>query len=108
MKRVWIGSSLPDTAHVKNVLEHSDVACIIKNSYLGGALGDLPVFDCAPEIWVLDDAHASRAEALIRDSVRSAARGAPWRCTACGEDNESQFAACWHCGRPDGHSAEPS
>ena len=58
MKRVWSGSSLPDTAHFKNLLEHSGIACVIKNRELGGGLGDLPVFDCAPEIWVLDDEHA--------------------------------------------------
>ena len=104
MKRVWIGSSLPDTAHFKNLLEHSDIACVIKNRDLGGAMGDLPIFDCGPELWVLDDAHAGRAEQLIRDSVRPAARGAPWRCPTCGEDNELQFAACWSCGRP----AEPA
>lgn len=108
MKRVWIGSSLPDTAHFKNVLEHSDIACVIKNRDLGGAIGDLPIFDCGPELWVLDDAHAGRAERLIRDSVRPAARGVPWNCSTCGEANEPQFAACWSCGRADGRPAEPA
>ena len=28
MKRVWSGSSLPDTAHFKNLLEHAGVACV--------------------------------------------------------------------------------
>ena len=80
MKRVWSGSSLPDTTHFKNLLEHAGVACVIKNHELSGGLGDLPVLDCAPEIWVLDDAEAERAEALIRDSVRPIAGAAPWRC----------------------------
>lgn len=98
MKRIWSGSSLPDTAHFKNLLDHAGVACLIKNRELGGAIGDLPVFDAAPEIWVLDDAEAERAVALIHDSVRPAAGAAPWRCHRCGEDNEPQFAACWSCG----------
>jgi hypothetical protein len=106
MKRVWIGSSLPDTAHFKNVLENAGVACIIRNRDLGGGLGDLPVFDCAPELWVLDDEHVSRAEALIRDSVRPASRGAPWRCPACGESNEPQYGACWSCGNVDDHAGD--
>ena len=71
MKRVWSGSSLPDTTHFKNLLEQAGVACIIKNRELGGGIGDLPVFDCSPEIWVLD-ADAKHAETLIRDSVRPA------------------------------------
>jgi Putative prokaryotic signal transducing protein len=106
MKRVLSGNSLPDTAHFKNLLEQSGIACVIKNRELGGGLGDLPVFDCAPEIWVADE-YASRAELLIRDSVRPA-RGAPWRCTACGEDSEPQFAACWSCGSADGRGGEPA
>jgi hypothetical protein len=111
MKRVLSGNSLPDTTHFKNLLEQSGIACVVKNRELGGGIGDLPVFDCAPELWVLDE-HVTEAEALIRDALRPAARGAPWRCPACGEDNEPQFAACWSCGRTveetgDGRPAEP-
>jgi hypothetical protein len=105
MKRIWSGSSLPDTAHFKNLLDHAGVACLIKNRELGGGIGDLPVFDCAPEIWVLDDDEAERGAALIRDSVRPAAGATPWRCPRCGEDNEAQFAACWSCG--DSHREGP-
>lgn len=106
MKRVLSGNSLPDTMHFKNLLEHSGIACIVKNRELGGGLGDLPVLDCAPELWVLDDKLAKTAENLIRDSLRLTARGAPWRCSSCGESNEPQFAACWSCGRADQHSAD--
>lgn len=106
MKRVWIGNSLPDTAHFKNILEEAGIACHIKNRELGGALGDLPVFDIAPELWVLDERLAERAEALLRASVQPTGRGSPWRCTNCGEDNEPQFAACWSCGRADGGRPE--
>jgi hypothetical protein len=108
MKRVWSGGSLPDTTHFKNLLEQSGIACVIKNRELGGGLGDLPVFDCAPELWVLDDGHVARAETLIRDSVQPAARGAAWRCSTCGEDNEPQFAACFRCSHGDGEQGAAS
>jgi len=107
MKRVWSGSSLPDTAHFKNVLEQHGIECVIKNRELGGGIGDLPVFDAAPELWVLDTEQAARAAALLRESVRPAAGGAPWRCAACGEENEPQFAACWSCARRDARPPEP-
>jgi len=100
MKRVLSGNSLPDTTHFKNLLEQSGIACVVKNRELGGGIGDLPVFDCAPELWVAEE-HARDAEALIRDALRPAARGAPWRCPACGEDNEPQYGACWSCGHVD-------
>jgi hypothetical protein len=107
MKRVLSGNSLPDTTHFKNLLEQSGIDCIVKNRELGGGIGDLPVFDCAPELWVADE-HAPHAEALIRDALRPVVNGAPWRCSACGEANEPQFAACWSCGHADGRTGEPA
>jgi predicted RNA-binding Zn-ribbon protein involved in translation (DUF1610 family) len=107
MKRVWSGSSLLDTTHFMNLLEHAGVACVIKNRELGGGIGDLPVFDCSPEIWVQDD-DAERAAAVIRDSLRPAANAASWRCPRCGEDNEPQFAVCWSCSRGDSRQGEPT
>jgi hypothetical protein len=96
LKRVLSGYSLPDTTHFKNLLELAGVDCIIKNRDLGGGIGDLPVFDCTPEIWV-DGRHAERAEAVIRDSVRPVVFAALWECPRCGEDNEPQFEACFRC-----------
>lgn len=108
MKRVWSGASLPDTAHLKNVLEHAGIACLIKNGELGGGIGDLPVFDAAPELWVLEDGDEARAAQILRDSARPAARGVSWRCSTCGADNEAQFGACWQCATPDRRSAQPT
>jgi len=103
MKRVHTGVTLTDTTHLKNLLELSGIDSIIKNTYLGSGAGDLPVFDVSPELWVLDDADAGRAEAVIRDALRpqTGVAGEPWRCRQCGESNESQFAACWRCGAND-------
>ena len=107
MKRVWSGGSLPDAAHFKNLLEQAGIACLLKNVELGGGIGDLPVFDAAPQICVLNDADAARAAKLLHDDARPTPRGALWQCPRCGEDNEAQFAVCFNCGSPDGRPAEP-
>jgi hypothetical protein len=106
MKRVFSGINLADTTHLKNVLEQSGIGSFIKNAYLGSAVGELPVFDVSPEIWVFVDADAARAEAVIRDALRPqiAAGAEPWRCTQCEEINEHQFAARWRCGSTDARS----
>ncbi len=106
MKRVFSGINLADTTHLKNVLEQSGIGSFIKNTYLGSAVGELPVFDVSPELWVFVDADAPRAEAAIRDALRpQAAAGAQaWRCAQCDETNEQQFAACWRCGSTDARS----
>jgi hypothetical protein len=106
MKRVFSGINLADTTHLKNLLEQSGIGSFIKNTYLGSAVGELPVFDVSPELWVFADADAPRAEAVIRDALRpQAAAGAQaWRCAECDETNEQQFAACWRCGSTDARS----
>jgi hypothetical protein len=103
MKRVWSGATLVDTAHLKNLLEQAGIASFIKNTYLGSAIGELPVYDSGPELWVLDEADAARAEKLLRDALRpaAAARIDTWQCGNCGESVEGQFAACWRCGASD-------
>jgi hypothetical protein len=103
MKRVWSGASLPDTAHLENLLELAGIDCFIKHRELVSALGDLPFVDCSPELWVLRDDQAGRAAVVIREALRPerGPRAAPWHCRHCGEDNEAQFAACWSCGCSD-------
>ena len=60
MKRVFTGINLADTTHLKNLLEQAGIGSFIKNAYLGSAVGELPVFDVSPEIWVF-----CRASALV-------------------------------------------
>ena len=99
MKRVWSGTTLHDTAHLQNLLEQAGIGCFIKHRHLGSAMGELPFLDCSPELWVLKDEQAVGATAVIREALRpDSAPAARWRCAACGEDNEAQFAVCWRCG----------
>ena len=103
MKRVYSGSMLADVAHIQNLLEQAGIRSFLKNVNLGGGLGDLPFLDCQPELWVLVDSEAARAEIVIRDALApppaaSPGSSGPWRCAQCREQNEPQFAACWSCG----------
>ena len=99
MRRIATAESLADIGHLKNVLEQNGIRCTIKNEQLSGALGEVPVYECLPELWVIRDVDAQRAEALIAELRTESVDGPNWRCTHCHEDNEFQFAACWNCGR---------
>ena len=55
MKRLTAHESLAHIGHLKNLLEQSGIACIIKNDQLSGGLGEIPFLDCLPELWVLQD-----------------------------------------------------
>ena len=101
MKRVASAESLALIGHYRNALEQDGIACIVKNELLAGALGDVPFLECLPELWVLRDADALRAERLLAELRAPAVAGPPWRCAKCNEDNDAAFAACWSCGAVD-------
>lgn len=99
MKKVYASPDLLSAGHVRNLLEQNGIASQLRNYYLGGGIGDLPVNECWPEIWV-DDSDVVRAEQVVRELREALAEppGPPWICPVCGERNEGQFGECWHCG----------
>jgi hypothetical protein len=97
MKRLLRGDSLVEVGHLRNVLEQAGIATFVKHEHLAGALGEIPFLECAPELWVLDDAELAAAQALLDEERRTPPSTRAWRCELCGEINEGQFAACWQC-----------
>lgn len=103
MKRVYRAASLLQVAHARNVLITAGIHCELRNQYLAGALGDLPMMETWPEL-VVDDGDERFALSVLARAA-SATAGAPWVCAGCGENLEPQFTQCWRCGaefhRPD-------
>ena len=97
MKKVYSSVNWVMNGYIHSLLEKQGISCIVRNQYLSGALGELPVTECWPEIWVNDDADAELAIEII-DSLTSEpanTRGS-WHCN-CGEWIEGQFLCCWNC-----------
>ena len=67
MKRLTAHESLAYIGHLKNVLEQSGVACIIRNAQLSGGLGEIPFLECLPELWVVEDSELARAKVLLEE-----------------------------------------
>jgi Putative prokaryotic signal transducing protein len=101
VRRVASNESLAFLGHLRNLLEQSGIQCLIKNEQLSGGLGEIPFLECLPELWILRDDQLPAAESLLTEIQHAVAPSPAWHCPACGELNEGQFAACWHCGRPD-------
>ena len=102
MQRVATAESLAEIGHYRNVLEHHGIRCYVRNEQLSGALGEVPFLECLPELWVLTDRDAPRAERLLRELREGVTeRTGTWPCPVCAEVNEAQFASCWNCGTPD-------
>jgi hypothetical protein len=96
MKRVFRAASLIQVAHARNVLLTAGIDSELRNQYLAGALGDLPMLETWPQLFVEDDDEAAALRALAR--AAAAPTGAPWICNQCGERLEPQFTNCWRCG----------
>ena len=96
MKRIYRAQSPIDVAHIRNVLAAAGIRAQLRNEFLQGAIGELPLMDVWPQLWV-DDIDEPRALRAI-SGLAQYASGPSWECGCCGETLEPQFAACWHCG----------
>jgi hypothetical protein len=68
----------------------------LRNHYLAGALGELPMLETWPQLLVEDEDESAALRALARAAQQPT--GSPWVCMQCGEPSESQFTHCWRCG----------
>jgi hypothetical protein len=96
LKRVYRAASLIQVAHARNVLITAGVVCELRNQYLAGALGDLPMLETWPQLYVEDGDERYALSVLARAAAVTV--GAPWICAGCGEKLEPQFLQCWRCG----------
>ena len=97
MKKVYSAENLVMTGHVRSLLQQAGIECEVHNQNLAGALGELPPFECWPEVWIYDDGDYDQAMAVIEQGLAGDNSAAVWQCT-CGERIEGQFSHCWHCG----------
>jgi hypothetical protein len=97
MKRVYRAASLLQVAHARNVLISAGIECELRNVHLAGALGDLPMMETWPQLYVNDADERYALGALA--GAAATQPGAPWTCEGCSEQLEPQFTCCWRCGR---------
>ncbi len=96
MQKVFGSDDIVLAGHIQSLLEAHGIECHARNMDLGGGLGELPVNECWPEVWVNHDADSRRARDLIAAS-QTVAGGSDWQCR-CHEKMEAQFEFCWSCG----------
>ena len=99
MKRILSTPSLIEVTQLKDVLQGADIACFIRNEISSGLMGEVPLTECTPELWIEDDQRMAEAIQMKSDWQATAkAAGSGWVCPACGEKSEPQFDSCWKCG----------
>ena len=108
MKKIYSAKDPLMVGHLKNVLATFGIECVIRNLDLSSAAGELPLIECWPELWVVDDDRHAEAESILKRTLAALKSvRASWRCQRCGGVVEGQFSECWNCGRGRFHGDAP-
>jgi putative signal transducing protein len=97
VKKVYSSDNFIMAGHVHSLLQANDIECHLRNMNLTGAIGELPLNECWPEVWVNNESDFNAAERLIKTALSTAEQNKAWQCQ-CGESIEGQFEVCWSCG----------
>ena len=99
MKNVYSSPHLFLVNHYRNIVESYGISCVVKNSFLSGAAGELPPTEVWPILSVADERDYGRAKQIVDEELRKLENSNQhWKCSQCGEDIEGQFTDCWKCG----------
>mgnify|MGYP000865307060 CR=1 FL=1 len=98
MKKIYVSADPVQCGWLESLLQASNIECLVRNRFLGGAIGELPINEAWPEIWVVNDNDEARAESVIADALAPLLVTEDWRCAGCQEWVEGQFGSCWQCG----------
>lgn len=97
MKRLLTCANLVEAQHKANLLIAAGIRAEVRNTYLAGAVGDIPFVEAGPQVWV-NAGHDVQAALNVLAAADCIASDPDWVCAECGEPIEGQFAQCWQCG----------
>ncbi|MEQ8290485.1 MAG: DUF2007 domain-containing protein [Gammaproteobacteria bacterium] len=97
MKKVYECDDAMLAGHVLSLLQGNAIACHVRNLSLTSGIGELPINECWPEVWVNDARDEMTARQLIEAALSEVQPGTDWHCQ-CGEFIQGQFGTCWSCG----------
>jgi len=97
VKKIYSSDNIIMAGHIHSLLEANNIDCHLRNIHLACGIGELPINECWPEVWVIDESNFTLAERLIKSALSNAEQNEDWQCQ-CGELIEGQFNICWSCG----------
>lgn len=99
MRKVFTVTNNFELQPYKSALEDNNIAVLIKNEFVMGVVGEIPVNESWPQIWVLEDQDETRARGICIALEKSMSHDkSDWYCHHCGEANGGNFDLCWQCG----------
>ena len=105
MIKIFEDFDITIVGHYQSILESNGIDTFMKNQFGTSGAGELPFVEVIPQLWVLNEADADRALALISEMSESDAENQQqeWDCPNCQTHQEAVFTHCWRCSaaRPD-------
>jgi hypothetical protein len=99
MYRLCISANLPEAYLVLHRLEQAGIAARVLNEHAQGGLGEIPFLQAYPEVWVMKEADAVRAQTVLTAFESAEVPPGKVYCSECGEESPRSFEICWHCGQ---------
>jgi hypothetical protein len=97
-KAVYSAADLFMVTHAANILDNNGIETYIQNNFLSGAMGEIPVFECWPRLFVVNDDQYDKALKIVTAELIERKPLPAWICNKCQESNEGAFELCWSCG----------
>lgn len=98
MKKIFTVANNIELQPFKNELAGHNIDCLIKNEFAMATVGEIPVNESWPQIWVINDHQAPLARELCLALEKNMLRHKEdWLCHNCGETNGGNFELCWQC-----------
>lgn len=99
MKKVFTVTNNIELAPYKAALQQENIAYLVKNEFAMATIGEIPVNESWPQIWVLENSTEQKARELCQALEKSMLTDqVDWYCNTCGENNGANFEFCWQCG----------
>jgi hypothetical protein len=98
LKKLYSAASLPDAHLIRNLLDQAGIEAHVFNENAQGGVGQLPVMEACPQIWIVREGDLPRARQILEAFEHMPAIRSNLHCEQCSEDNPSTFQLCWNCG----------
>ena len=107
LKKLYSAVSLPDAHLIRNLLEQAGIEAHVLNENAQGGVGQLPVMEACPQIWIADERDLERARQILEAFEHMPAIRSSLRCQQCSEDNPSHLPAVLELRIEPGLTVEP-
>jgi hypothetical protein len=94
---VYVAANPVEAEIVRQLLASHGIRTELLGVFAWGAVGELPLPEAWPRLYLVEERDRERARAVIRD-YESAPVAGSWACRQCGERSPAHFGACWSCG----------